>query len=169
MRRILGSAVVLVAVLMLFTPASRAEIYLGGSIVQTTVELDKTSFDFDEDDTGVKIFGGWTFFKFIGLEAGYYDMGSPENNQGKLDVRALGFSARGILPIGKKFELFAKAGYLAWDVESTLLNDDDVASAYGAGVAWVFGDHLSIRAEYEILDHDEISMDLYSLGAAFRF
>ena len=41
MRRILGFAVVLVAVLMWFPPASHAEIYVGGSVVQTTVELDK--------------------------------------------------------------------------------------------------------------------------------
>ncbi|MCZ6650057.1 MAG: outer membrane beta-barrel protein, partial [Acidobacteria bacterium] len=66
-------------------------------------------------------------------------------------------------------ELFAKAGYMAWDLESNVGNDDDEDLLYGAGAAWVFGSHLSIRVEYEILDIDEADLDIYSIGAAFRF
>ncbi len=166
MKRILSVAVVLVAALVLFAPTSHAKIYVGASITQTSLEVQESNFD--EDDTGAKIFAGWTFFKFFGLEAGYYDMGNPENNQIKADITAFALSARGILPIGKHFELFAKAGYMAWDLESNVGNDDDEDILYGAGAAWVFGSHFSIRAEYEILDGDGTDMDIYSLGAAFR-
>ena len=167
MKRILSVAVVLVAALVLFAPTSHAKIYVGGSITQTSLEVEESNFD--EDDTGAKIFAGWTFFKFFGLEAGYYDMGNPENNLIKTDITAFALSARGILPIGKHFELFAKAGYMAWDIESNLGDDDGEDLLYGAGAAWVFGSHFSIRAEYEILDVDEADLDIYSLGAAFRF
>ena len=169
MKRILSVAVVLAAALVLFAPTSHAKIYVGGSITQTSLDVEDSSIDFDEDDTGAKIFAGWTFFKFFGLEAGYYDMGNPENNQIKADITAFGLSARGILPIGKHFELFAKAGYMAWDLESNVGDDDDEDLIYGAGAAWVFGEHFSIRGEYEILDVDGADVDLYSLGAAFRF
>ncbi len=167
MKRTLGVAVVLVAALMLFTPTSDAGIYAGASVTQTALDVDDV--DFDEDDTGLKVFGGWTFFKFLGLEAGYYDMGSPENNQIKADLTAFGLSARGILPIGEHLELFAKVGYMAWDLELNLGDSDDTDVIYGAGAAWVFGGHLSIRAEYEILDVGGADVDLFSLGAAFRF
>ncbi len=167
MKRTLGVAVVLVAALMLFAPTSDAGIYAGASVTQTALDVDDV--DFDEDDTGLKVFGGWTFFKFLGLEASYYDMGSPANNLADVDLTAFGLTARGILPIGDHLELFAKAGYMAWDIESSLGDDDDTDLTYGAGAAWVFGGHISIRAEYEILDVDGADVDLFSLGAAFRF
>ncbi|TDI34869.1 MAG: porin family protein [Acidobacteria bacterium] len=168
MKGTLGVAVVLVAALMLFAPTSDAGIYAGASVTQTALDVDDV--DFDEDDTGLKVFGGWTFFKFLGLEASYYDMGSLDNNSDSVDLTAFGLVARGILPVGEHLELFAKAGYMAWDSESSSFGDnDDTDLTYGVGAAWVFGGHISIRAEYEILDVDEADVDLFSLGAAFRF
>ncbi len=167
MKRILYVAVALVAAMVFFAPSADAGIYVGGSIIQTSLDVEESNFD--EDDTGIKVFGGWTLFKFLGLEAGYYDMGSPENNQIKADLTAFGLSARGILPVGKPLELFAKVGYMAWDLESNQGDNDDTDLTYGVGAAWVFGGHISIRAEYEILDVDGADVDLFSLGAAFRF
>lgn len=167
MKRILSVGVVMVAAVMLFAPTAHAEIYVGGSVTQTAIDIDNVNFD--EDDTGFKIFGGWTFFKFVGLEAGYYDMGNQENLLEDIEITAYALSARGILPIGDHFEIFAKAGYMIWDLESPNGDEDDNDIIYGAGIAFVFGGHLSIRAEYEILDVDGADIDLYSIGAAFRF
>lgn len=167
MKRTLGVAVVLVAALMLFAPTSDAGIYAGASVTQTALDIDDV--DFDEDDTGLKVFGGWTFFKFFGLEASYYDMGSLDNESDSVDLTAFGLVARGIIPVGEHLELFAKTGYMAWDAEASFGDDDDFDLTYGVGAAWVFGGHISIRAEYEILDVDGADVDLFSLGAAFRF
>jgi OOP family OmpA-OmpF porin len=166
MQRMLGIAVVLVAALVMFTPAAEAGAYVGASFTDTAVDV--KDIDFDESDSGFKIFGGWNFLKFLGLEGGYYDMGKPSNSSDELDVSAWALSARGILPLGKHFELFGKAGYMAWEIDGSL-DDDDFDLTYGVGAAVIIGSRLSIRAEYEILDVDDADIDLYSLGAAFRF
>ena len=122
MKRTLGAALILLAALVVFAPLSRADFYVGISVAQTTAELDE--FSFDDDDAGAKIFAGKTFFKFFALEAGYYDLGDPSDSQFELEPRAVALQARGILPLGKRWELFAKAGYMGWDLGDAPGDDD---------------------------------------------
>ena len=169
-KRILGFAFVTGLALVLFAPAAMAGGYVGGSIVQTKLSIDSDGFD--EDDTGWKVYGGFNFFKFFGLEAGYFDMGEPKEKStgNSAELTAWALSARGILPLGSHFELFAKAGYMVWDAKlSDGFSDDDADVIYGAGVAIILGSHVEIRAEYEILDVSGADVDLVSVGAAFRF
>jgi OOP family OmpA-OmpF porin len=164
----LGLAFVTVLALLVFAPGAMAGGYVGGSILETKLAIDEDGFD--EDDTGWKVFGGYNFFRFFGLEAAYYDMGEPTGNDYSADLNAWALSARGILPLGKHFELFAKVGYMAWEADlSDGFSDDDTDLTYGAGVAIIFGSHVEVRAEYEVLDVDDADLDIVSVGAAFRF
>ena len=176
MKRFFGVVVVMVVALVMFAPASNAEFYLGASATTTTVQA--KSVNFDEDDIGWKAYGGYNFIKYFGLELDYRDMGTMSDSSISADVTAAALSARGILPLGKHFELSARLGYMAWDfkVENDE-SDDDFDLTYGLGAAVIIGSHFEIRLEYEVLEIDfsdssgdtPVDVDTISLGAVFRF
>jgi hypothetical protein len=106
------------------------------------------------------------------------DLGSPSDTAGgvdaKVDVTAYDAFVRGILPIGKHFEVFGKAGLVFWDSElhSSGSSDSDSGNdmAYGIGVGFKFGEHLGVRGEYERFDVSDVDkLDIISIGAEFRF
>jgi hypothetical protein len=74
-------------------------------------------------------------------------------------------SAIGILPLGEKFELFGRLGYLFTSAERSLTSKVDGQSGsfgaakgdsqnpvYGVGFAWHINQVYSIRGEYQQLD-----------------
>ena len=93
---------------------------------QFNVEVDDldTSDEFDEafdgDDTVYKVFAGWRFNPFIGVELDYIDLGGPEDTVENVRVKAEinGFAPYliGTLPLGP-IEGFARVGYYFYDVE----------------------------------------------------
>jgi outer membrane immunogenic protein len=158
--------------------AAETGFYFGGSVGQTTVNVD--DFDFDKTETGYKAFVGFNFLPFLGIEGGYIDFGSPSDSIGPIDIEvdATGWEAFvvGTLPIGP-VDLFVKAGGVEADLEATAKNtpvgtvsaeESDELFAYGAGAAINFG-KFAIRVEAEGYDTDEID-DLYfiSVGATYH-
>ena len=157
--------------------AAEAGFYLGAGAGQANVEVDDvlgvSGANFDEDDTGFKVFGGYRFFPWLGVEAIYVDAGSPSvggplypdgSGQGRLgiDVKALVAAAVFILPLGDRFELFAKPGFAYWKADTSVYvndplagefrvsqDDDDSAFFVGAGAGFHVSDHFGIRLEYE--------------------
>ena len=171
-RSMLSLTVVLLACAV--TPA-RAEIYFGGSLGQATLEVDRV----DADDTGYKVFGGFRFFKFFGIEGDFVDYGNLDGSSSGVNldstVKSLDAFAVGVIPI-KRFEIFGKAGVSAWDSDSKRtgsITETDNASgfdfSYGVGGAFLVTEHFAIRAEWEAfqLDHDDLSMT--SVGLELRF
>ena len=168
--------------IFLFVPAALAgEAYVGASVGQTEIKFSTegdapgTEINFDEGDNGFKVFGGFRFVKFFGVEGSYVDLGSPDEDLDvpvgtnlKVDLTAWDAYAVGILPIGEVFEVFGKAGFIWWDadldISGTLsASDSDSGSdpAYGVGVAFRLGKLIAIRGEYErfeIEDTDNVSL-----------
>jgi hypothetical protein len=167
----------------------RTGFYLGASITSAQIEVkhvypDFGDMDFDEKDTGYKLFAGYRFLDFLAVEGGYVDFGHPTystvmgdmvlNTRFALD----GWDACliGILPIGP-VDLFAKAGFFWWDseFEAAIDNsswrglDSGADPVYGVGVALWLG-QFSIRAEYEVFDISEAdNVNQISLGVAYTF
>jgi OOP family OmpA-OmpF porin len=185
-------AVVFAFAVFLFAPAAQAEIIAGGSVGQANLEFDlDDDFSFDEGDTGWKVYGGFRFFKFFGVGASYIDFGVPEDTLSdveiapntivdvdlEVDVTAWDVYAEGVLPLGSRFEVFAKVGYVIWDVEIAGNNvagveDDDSGSdfAYGAGAAFKFAKLIAVRLEYQVFEvEDTKNVDFASVGLDFRF
>lgn len=178
MRRLLTAILVLGAC----TVTAHAGLFVGASVGNSSVNQKDTGADFSGSDTGSKIFAGFTFFKFFALEASYADLGTPTDEissgtDAKLDTTGWDVYAVGILPIGKHFELFAKAGVIVWDAEATYegaingkTTEDGNDPAYGAGLAIVFMKHFAVRAEYERFDISDLDkVELVSAGVEFRF
>ena len=138
---------------------------------------------YDSDDTAYKVFGGWRMNPYLAFELAYVNLGSPTDEilpGTNLTVETDGFAPYvvGTFPIGDWFELFAKAGYYWYDVEtrvssplgsaSSKSSDDNFTWSAGAGVN-IF-EHVNIRLEYEQFDFNnaDTSNALWLTGA-FRF
>jgi len=134
--------------------AAESGFYLGGSVGQSTLKVpsDVTDVpDFDENDTGYKVFGGynWNLALFnVGIEAGYIDFGSPTDKLGadtslKIDADGMNLVGLGGLNFGP-FDFYAKAGWVSWDAKLRIsgvdpgfglggLKDDGTDLMYGVG------------------------------------
>jgi len=146
--------------------------YMGAGVGQATLEVDDVldlGVDFDEDDVGFKLFGGYRFFPWLGVEGAFFDGGKPELRESdgtltaSMDIEVQGLIAAAVfnLPVGDRFELFIKPGVAFWDSETTIrVTDqtgafredfDDNGSAFflGGGAAFNFTENLATRLEYE--------------------
>lgn len=148
--------------------------YLGAGAGQAGVKIDDFlgfyGADFDEADTGFKVFGGYRFLPWLGVEVTYIDGGSPSDTardgdllgKASVDVQSLAAAAVFALPIGDRFELFIKPGFAYWKSKASVYvadsqfvyldfsqDDDDSAFFIGGGAGFNFSDQFGVRLEYE--------------------
>jgi opacity protein-like surface antigen len=154
------------------TLAADRGFYMGAGAGLATLEVDDVldlGVDFDEDDVGFKLFGGYRFFPWLGVEGAYFNGGKPEVSESdgtlsaSMEIGVQGLIAAAVfsLPVGERFELFIKPGVAFWDAETTIrVRDqsgsfggsvDDNGSAFflGGGAAFNFSESLAARLEYE--------------------
>lgn len=153
--------------------------YLGAGAGMASIgdlDSDLGNVDFDEDDLGWKVFGGYNFgwipFLDLAVEGGYVDFGEADGNQ--IKVEADGWDVFGLVggklgPIG----VFGKAGVINWDADaSTALgnaSDDGTDPAYGIGVRFQLFS-LQVRGEYEFFDVDSADdVSLLSASVVWTF
>lgn len=166
----------IMTLLLYAVPATSAEkgAYIGIGAGQVNLEVDNlygTGIDFDEHDTGLKVFGGYRFFPWLGVEGIYLHGGSPEISESvggesaslSIESKTLVGAVIFALPVGAYLELFVKPGIAYWDSKSKLSysypgfsyndSDDDQGSAFyvGAGAAWKI-DNIAVRFEYEYFE-----------------
>jgi hypothetical protein len=172
--------IALTALLAASTTGARAEFFVGTSLTTTASSIETAIDTFDSDEMGWKAYVGWDFMKFLGVEAGYRDLGNfsegVANGNVDVDLNVIDVSARAFLPIGRLFNLYAKAGYanISYDGQVNLggliqdFNEDDWELFYGIGTEFKLGKSFAIRAEWEMYD---VSDDLSTLSAGliFRF
>ena len=176
----------LALILAVAAPAAHAGGYLGAGVGQAYTKVEETdiSIDLDGDTTGWKIFGGYNFLKYFGVEASYVDFGSVTDASSGVEIKseAKTFDA---FAVGKipfpVVEPFVKIGYANVDSTATLstdsFSDKSWGLAWGAGVGFNILKKLHLRVEYEQFDVSpdyegvEPDTDLYmiSAAAAWRF
>jgi OmpA-OmpF porin, OOP family len=162
---------------------SQPGFYAGASVGKAKVEDD--GFGFDADDTAFKVFGGYSFNQYFGVEASYFDGGKADDRVGlfgttakvEADITGFNLSAVGRLPLGEAFSLFAKVGYASYDLDVTAsagtirdtvdAGDEDLS--YGVGAAFNLGESFELRAEYEAVDVSGGDFNVISIGAAYKF
>lgn len=142
--------------------------YIGAGVGDASFD-DK---DFDENDTGYKVFGGYNigFIPLVdfAVEASYVDFGNPSNKITDIDLT--GFDAFGLAGLSfGPFGIFAKAGVLSWDSDSTGGRSDSGSDpAYGVGARFAIGS-FAVRAEYELFDIDGADVNMVSVSGVFTF
>jgi OOP family OmpA-OmpF porin len=160
--------------------------YFGGGIgdfsgeIDDPDDVDDLDLDFDIDEDATKLFGGYRFNRFLSVQGDYYDFGESSSALGLLNVTAdtKGFapSVVGTLPLGP-VELFARGGILFYDLEISFSTDPDQIldtsnedPIYAAGIGFTVGERLNIKAEYEIVDIEELNEpEALWLHASWRF
>ena len=168
--------------------------YIGAGIGDgsVTVDIDEAS-DFDGSDTAFKVFGGYKFMKYVGVELEYIDAGDAEDKWSesfegiseelKVTIGFSGFnaSAVGILPIGEKFNVFGKLGFMMWDADlrarysfdgfSDSESDSDSGTdfSWGVGAGFDFTDNLGVRVEYQAFEIEDADADLFSGSVVWMF
>jgi OmpA-OmpF porin, OOP family len=156
------------------------------SIDEGDFEID-TGRDFDGSDFAFKILGGWQWNKYIAFEAEYFDPEIEFDGQLTIEAETTGWilSALGIWPLGDSFNLFAKLGFVMWDVEGrgvikvpdfdiqesgSLGSESGTDFAWGLGGTWNFTDHMGVRAEYQQFELDEFNnVNLASASFIYKF
>lgn len=186
MKRILASAVLLSSLAVAGTASAQftgpgAYGYVGGSIGQNNYSTDLQCIGTcDKTDTMFKVFGGYMFSPYWGLEAAWGAFGTVKINTteptpfGDVNILAegktSGFSGFlvGQYPIDN-FRIFGKIGFAYVDAELTLTvppqallpsggsvedSESSTEFAWGIGATYMFNKNLGMRLEYEQMKYD---------------
>jgi OOP family OmpA-OmpF porin len=167
-----------------------ASFYAGAGLAQNGLEewfetLDDGSLsgDFDDSDTGMRLFGGVDFGRYVAVELGYADMGegsvrAQSDGSGfiwnagpvaqDVEVEGIDLALLGRVPLTDDWTAFGKAGVLSWEVTMAAAGDtqccgpfafgqdqDGRGLIYGAGVQYQGFDHLRIVAEYGVAEFSD--------------
>jgi OOP family OmpA-OmpF porin len=182
------------------TLAAENGFLLGGGVGRSSIEIRKFYPDIgndpdnpdpgfqDQHNSAYRFYAGYRFLKFLSIEVGYTDLGSPQvwettvqehPEQVEVSVKGMNAFAVGIIPVGESVDLFGKIGMVAWDTTLRSEQDGEVKFsetdsgtdlAYGIGFGWWVGKHVALRLElenYTIGDFDDVSA--YSVGISYTF
>jgi OOP family OmpA-OmpF porin len=160
--------------------------YVGAGFGTTEISEESIEdFTADDSDTGLKVFGGYSFNEYFAIEASYFDFGEAsgtidDEEFGDFDfaVGVTGINAAAIarIPVAEMFALFGKVGFASYDLEfdvslgdiSGSQSESESDMVYGGGAALSFG-ALEVRAEYEVLNVEDGDVNLISLSGLYRF
>ena len=165
------------ALAMAVSTTAFAEGYVGAGAGYTKIDIEDSGVSFDGSDTGWKVFGGYKFNDYFGLEVAYYDFGEPDDKVFgiDIDIEADGYGGflAGFYPATDKFDLFAKLGVVSYDVKvkglGTSVSDDDEAFAWGVGGSYMLNEKFALAAEWERVEVDDGELDMVSLSGRFHF
>ena len=73
--------------------------YLGGSIGKADYNEDLWSEEDDLNDTGWKIFGGYQFNRYLGVETAWIDLGKVNHRDSSIETTGLVLEGTASLPI----------------------------------------------------------------------
>lgn len=195
-------------------PAAMAQAtgwYTGGSVGASRATIDDeriqnglagqglgtSSIDNRERDTAFKLFGGYQFNRYFGVEGGYFDLGkfgytahtTPAGSlTGDIKVKGLNLDLVGSYPITDRFSVLGRVGVISARTDGSFSASGAARVPYagtqtserftdaklGAGVAYAFTDALSMRLEAERYRiHDSVGnhgdVDVVSVGLVYRF
>ena len=174
------------SVLLAVATSVIAEPYVGIGIGSASYKADLTSLrggNIDDNGTGTKLYGGYSFNKYFAAEAAIYNfaeasVGAVETINGDLlggsvSMKGVGAYAVGMYPVSKKVNLMAKLGVLSWEADLQVNNDtatnDGTDVAYALAASYGFTKELLVTAEWEFFDSDNPELSMLSLGFRFNF
>lgn len=161
--------------------AQQSGFYLGGSLGQATFPefCTGSALTCDDTDTGWKIFGGYQFIPYLGIEASYIDWGTiggtvagtPPRDV-PLSQTSMGLALVASLPLGERFSVFGKLGRarVKQETPASLSGNFERKSTdtlRGLGAKFAFAPRWSARVEWE--ETKDIEAHMISIGVEFRF
>ena len=176
---------ILPLIMLVSTSVAVAEPYIGLGIGSAFYKADLTGLgggELDDNSTGSKLYGGYSFNKYFSLEASIYNFAEASiggfdfngvSTSAAVEMKGIGAYAVGIYPLSKKINLIAKLGVLSWDadlrVNNTLVTNDGTDVAYALAASYGFTKELFATAEWEYFDSDNPELSMLSVGFKFIF
>jgi hypothetical protein len=170
---------ILLGALLPISSAQAAGPYIGGGITASMLQDEDGTpggTDFDESDTGYKLFGGYRFdwlpIVSLSAELGYRNLGTPAGSLAEYEIDGFDYAALAGLGLGP-VEVFGRLGGMRYDLVKgsggVLSTFDGNAPVYGVGLRFALLG-LGVRAEYEMIDIDEMDrVDMVSLSVLYEF
>jgi OmpA-OmpF porin, OOP family len=171
--------------------------YVGADFGHTEIKPDNEAFLSNKDisDTVFSIHGGYRVNPYFAIEATYADMGDysyrayfcpdvciPEGTSFEISSSSRRFDLAlvGSIPLGERFEAYAKVGFSRAEVESEFRSLDSISfqskdsstdAFYGVGLRLHFDTPWSLRLQWDRtqLGDYESDIDALWLGAEYRF
>lgn len=165
------AAMVTAAATLTFPAASMAQAKAGESSWYVGGQLGKADWDrANDEDTSIRLLGGYQINKSIAAEVGYIDFGSVSGGSAK--GKAWDLVGVGTIPVADKFSVYGKLG-VAWsEVKGFGQNESGLDLTYGVGVSYDFSPTVAFRGEWQKYpDAGDGATDIgvLSVGVIFRF
>ena len=126
--------------------------YVGFGFGQSTMNDASTALlgvPADDQDTGVKFFGGVMFNPNVGLELGFVDFGNFSGSSPREDWQASGvnISFVGALPLqDSPVSLFGKVGAFSWTVDDNVIPFGTLSTS-GTSLSYGFGTEIELSRD----------------------
>lgn len=183
MKHLAISCIVAIALAASLPAQAESGVYVGGGVGGSDIkDTAGTTFGMDASGTdfAYKGFVGYYFDAIpllrLAAEVGYRDLGEPESSnngiQSSYRLKGLDYGVLAGVGLGP-VDLFAKVGGMQYDLTKThagVSNGyDGTAPLYGVGLWFqIFG--IGVRAEYEVVDVDELdSAETAMISAFYKF
>ncbi|MCZ4293047.1 outer membrane beta-barrel protein [Vibrio sinaloensis] len=158
---------------------ANANPYLGVSVGQAKFKDTYSSYDSsvfgngsfkldleDDSSTAAKVFAGYEFNQYFAIEGsigGYDALNGSYVSVG--DMMFLATQAKGMLPIGERFNLFVKGGLAYFGAEFktsfATVSDEVVTGMYGVGAEFAISKNVKLSAE---LDYMRPELEVIKIG-----
>ena len=187
MKKVVMLAVVLSSALTgnyALSAEAKKEFYLLASYGKADAEED----DFDGNDSAFKIGAGMVLKDHIAVEAYYADYGEPDDSfptnivgvdlEASTQISAFVLQGVGTYALTNEFDVFGRVGFAKWTAETELRipeaqfkesdDDDGFDLIYGLGAAYKLSPQISVRAEWERSEFDDLEVTMYSAGITYK-
>jgi len=156
--------------------------FVGGAFGNGYLDENIDGIRFKSDSSAYRIYGGYGFTKYFGVEIGYLDLGTFRESFDEggtsvpFSVNASGFTlaAIGSLPLSERFSLIGRLGYYFHDGESSVAgvvedSPSEQSPFVGIGLGFDISEVLEINLAYDLIKTDNADPTLATLGLTLRF
>lgn len=147
-------------------------LYVGGSVGQSKWKGDDAP-GLDTSKMGGKLYGGYEFSPYFGMELGYVDLGKFDYDGGSVKANGVFLDAVGKFPFAPNWSGLARAGVFQGKLDNGASDDNGTSWKAGLGIQYDLTPNAAIRTEYERYRFDALGgkpdTDLLSVGFNYRF
>lgn len=168
--------IALATMLVLAMGGASAQVYVGGTMGQAHQGVSCSS-PCDGDDTGYKVYGGYSFAPNVSAEFGYVSFGTAKVGFPQIETNALFAVVAGRIDFAPHFSGVGRIGLANVDATYSYpgysYSESNAKLYYGLGLEYAFTKNLKgvVAADFTEgeLQGDTASVRLLSIGAQFSF
>jgi long-chain fatty acid transport protein len=164
-----------------------------GDYIDAKVSPGSTLLSDNRFSNGWKVYLGYQFNKYLGLEGGYINLNdatafskTASSTLLRTNISADGWTlaATGTLPVTTKLAVRGRLGAAYTLVKVTAKDqygsgplgplavengDDRYSPYYGLGVSYALADNLDVRTDWDRVDRKHLNIDLFTAGVVLKF